>query len=105
MFKSVIVLATGLILSGCAGTSTYTVKPFVNENTGELICCEASVTSSRDVGSVEVHATKTPDGNYTLTFDEKNVSASGPISAQAANTSAISNAVSNTAAAVVKLTP
>lgn len=64
--------------------------------TGEVLCCEANVTSSRDVGSVVVHATRQKDGSYTLDFQERDISASKPITAQAPAVTSVSNAVSNT---------
>lgn len=93
-------------LAGCAGRSTYTVRPYTDVVTGQMVCCEATVSSSRDVGSVSVHAVRHPDGSYTLDFSEQDVSASKPITAQSVEVNGISRAVSNTAAAmVVKLTP
>lgn len=68
------------------------------------MCCEAIVHSSRDVQSVVVHATKV-GGDYSLDLTETGISASAPIAAQSGAITSISNAVSNTAAAVVKLTP
>lgn len=101
--KAVIVLAS-LALAGCAGVSTYTVKPYTDTLTGQTLCCEATVRSSRDVGAVSVHATRQPDGSYTLDFSEHDVSASKPVAAQAVEVNGISTAVSNTAAAAIKLT-
>jgi len=98
-------LASVLFLAGCAGRSTYTVRPYTDSVTGQMVCCEATVSSSRDVGSVSVHAVRQPDGSYTLDFTEQDVSASKPIAAQSVEVNGISTAVSNTAAAVVKLSP
>lgn len=97
-------LAACLLLSGCAGQATYTIRPYTNPTTGETMCCEAVVKSSRDVQSVIVHATKAGN-DYALDLTETGVSASKPIAAQSGAITSISNAVSNTAAAVVKLTP
>ncbi|MBV2180874.1 MAG: hypothetical protein KUL86_06515 [Castellaniella sp.] len=94
-----------LMLSGCAGTSSYTVRPYTDSVTGQMTCCEAIVKSSRDVGAVSVHATRQSDGSLTLDFREQDVSASKPITAQSADVGAVAGAVSNTAAAVIKLTP
>lgn len=93
-----------LLLSGCAGTSSYTLRPYTDPVTGQTLCCEASIKSSRDVGAVSVHATRQPDGSYTLDFSERDVSASKPVAAQAVEVNGISTAVSNTAAAALKLT-
>jgi hypothetical protein len=97
------ILACLLALGGCAGRSTYTVRPYTDVTTGQTMCCEATVQSSRDVGSVTVHAVKQPDGSYTLDFTEQDVSASKPIAAQSVEVNGISNAVSNAAAAAIKI--
>lgn len=100
-----IILASVLLLTGCAGRSTYTVRPYTDVMTGQMVCCEATVSSSRDVGAVTVHAVRQPDGSYTLDFSEQDISASKPIASQAVEVNGISTAVSNTAAAAIKLTP
>ena len=100
-----VVILACLLLSGCAGTSTYILRPYTDSVTGQSMCCEATIKSSRDVGAVSVHATKQPDGSLTLDFREQDVSASKPITAQSADVGAVAGAVSNTAAAVIKLTP
>ena len=92
-------------LAGCAGHATYRIRPYQVPGSGDLICCEALVTSSRDVAQVTVHATKTPDGGYTLDLTETGISASAPIQAQNGAVSAVAGAVSNTAAAAVKFIP
>lgn len=99
------VILACLALAGCAGQSQYTIRPYTDPVTGRVLCCEATVQSSRDVGTVSVHATKQPDGSLTLDFREQDVSASKPITAQSADVGAVAGAVSNTAAAVIKLTP
>lgn len=99
------VLLACLLLSGCAGTSTYTLRPYTDAVTKQTACCEATIKSSRDVGAVSVHATRQPDGSYTLDFSEQDVSASKPVAAQAVEVNGISTAVSNAAAAAVKLIP
>lgn len=101
--KAVIIAC--LMLAGCAGQSSYTVRPYADPATGQMVCCEATVKSSRDVGAVSVHATKQPDGSYTLDFSEHDVSASKPVAAQSVEVNGISTAVSNAAAAAIKLTP
>lgn len=102
--KALIVLAT-LALAGCAGQSSYTVRPYTDPVTGQAICCEAVIHSSRDVDGVTVHATRATDGSITLDFSETGVSASKPIAAQSAEVTGTATAVSNAAAAALKLTP
>ena len=98
------VLVSVLLLTGCVGHSSYVVRPYTDPLTGQMVCCEATVSSSRDVGSVTVHAVRQPDGSYTLDFSEQDVSASKPVAAQAVEVNGISTAVSDTAAAAIKLT-
>ena len=99
-----LILANVLLLTGCAGHSSYVVRPYTDPVTGQMVCCEATVSSSRDVGAVTVHAVRQPDGSYTLDFSEQDISASKPIASQAVEVNGISTAVSNTAAAAIKLT-
>jgi len=103
--KSLIVLASVLMLAGCAGQSTYTLRPYTDPTTGNTLCCEATVTSSKDVDGVTVHATRAPDGSITLDFSETGASASKPIAAQSVELNGISTAVSNAATAAIKFTP
>lgn len=99
------VLAGMLALGGCAGQATYRIHPYMDPTTGQSMCCEAVVTSSRDVQSVVVHASKDASGGYTLDLTETGVSASAPIAAQSVEVNGISSAISNAAAAAIKLTP
>jgi len=101
--RALLTLVCLLALGGCAGRSIYTVRPYTDVTTGQTVCCEATVQSSRDVGSVSVHAVKQPDGSYTLDFTEEDVSASKPIAAQSVEVNGISTAVSNAAAAAIKI--
>jgi len=91
-----------IYLCGCAGQAAYSVKPFYSPELGKMVCCEASVNSSRDIASVTVDAVKTGD-DYQIHFSETGVSATAPIQAQGVTTSAVAGAVSNAAAAVIKL--
>lgn len=93
------------VLAGCAGQASYRVRPFTDPATGQVVCCEVLVTSSRDVQSVHAHATKDAAGNLTLDVTETGISASAPIQAQNGAVSAVAGAVSNTAAAAVKFIP
>lgn len=92
-------------LVGCAGQASYRLRPFVDPNTGQIVCCEVLVTSSRDVQAVHAHATKDAAGNLTLDVTETGISASAPIQAQNGAISSVAGAVSNTAAVAAKLIP
>lgn len=93
-----------LCLTGCAGQATYDVRPFYDEASKQVLCCAASITNGKDISSVSVHVQKTPDG-YTLDFSEQGVGATAPITAQSQATAAVAGAVSNAAAAAIKLAP
>lgn len=88
-----------LLLAACAGNASYEVRPFF-DSAGRLICCEASVSSSKDVGTVTVRVTNTTEG-FTLDFAETGVSASAPITAGGGIASSISAAVTSAAAAAI----
>lgn len=91
-------------LSGCAGTATYDIRPFYDEASKQVLCCAASITNGKDISSVTVHVQKTADG-YSLDFAENGVGATAPIQANTAAVAAVAGAVSNTAAAVIKVAP
>ena len=92
-----------LCLSGCmAGISKYTVEPFYDADAKAMVCCRASVTSGKNIGTVTAHIIK--DGNnFTVDLQESAIDSSSSIKAAAAPVSDISNAVSNTAITVGKL--
>ena len=93
-----------ICLTGCAGQATYDVRPFYDEASKQVLCCAASIANGKDIASVAVHVQKTADG-YTLDFSETGVGATAPITAQSQATAAIAGAVSNAAAAAIKLAP
>ncbi|VVE49195.1 hypothetical protein [Pandoraea terrigena] len=102
MIRAALACAAGLALAACAGTARYEVRPFY-DSTGRLICCAASVSSSKDVGAVTVRVSNTPTG-FALDFGETGVSASAPIAAGGGIASSISTAVTSAAVAAIKLT-
>lgn len=95
-------VCVAVALSGCAGQATYQVRPFYSPDLRKMICCEASVSSSRDIATVTVDAVKTGD-DYQIHFSETGVSASAPINANTAAVSAVAGAVTATANAAAKL--
>lgn len=103
--RAIAALLAPLTLAGCAGQATYRIRPYTDPVDGQMICCEAMAQSSRDVASVVVHATKNPDGSFTLDLTETGISASAPIQAQNGAVSAVAGAVSNSAAVAAKLIP
>lgn len=93
-----------VLLAGCAGQATYDIRPFYDETSKQVLCCAATITNGKDISSVSVHAAKTAQG-YTLDFSETGVGATAPIQANTAAVSAVAGAISNAAAAAIKLAP
>lgn len=102
MTRVAVACVAGLILAACTGTARYEVRPFY-DSAGRLVCCQASVSSSKDVGAVTVRVSNTSNG-FTLDFAETGISASAPITAGGGVASSISSAVTSAAAAAIKLT-
>jgi len=100
VIRSAFVCVAGICLAACAGTARYEMRPFY-DSAGRLICCQASVSSSKDVGAVTVRVTNTPEG-FTLDFAETGVSASAPIAAGGGIASSITSAVASAAVAAVR---
>ena len=91
-----------LCLGGCAGQAAYSVRPFYSPDLHKMVCCEASVSSSRDIAAVTVDAIKTGD-DYRIHFEESGVNASAPIAAQSQTVGAVAGAISNTAISAAKI--
>lgn len=88
MKKALLVAVAIASLSGCVltgGNVDYTVKPVINEVTGEVICCEAEVYNSKDYDKLELLVEKGADGSITVKLKEEGVSASDPAAVAAAN--------------------
>ncbi|VVE13253.1 hypothetical protein PCA20602_02748 [Pandoraea capi] len=102
MIRVALGCAVSVSLVACAGNARYEIRPFY-DSAGRLVCCQASVSSSKDVGAVTVRVSNTADG-FTLDFAETGVSASAPITAGGGIASSITSAVTSAAAAAVKLT-
>lgn len=90
-------------LSGCAGVASYTVEPFMDSTTGNLVCCRAIVLDAQDKASVTVTVQNGPGGTFNLSFSETSVSATAPIAANAVTASAVAGAISNTAISAAKI--
>lgn len=104
MIRAALALALLGLLSGCAGTATYHVRPFYDRDSKQIICCEASISNSKDIASVQVSVQKKGD-DYSISFAETGVNASAPITAQSADVTGVAGAVGTAAAAVIKVTP
>ncbi|AOJ62505.1 hypothetical protein WJ32_08560 [Burkholderia ubonensis] len=97
--------ALALLLSGCAGTATYSVRPFYEPGVGRMVCCEAIAFNGKDIAALALDVTTSPDGVVTIHFQESGVGATAPAAAQGAVVSNVAAAVSNAAAAAIKLSP
>jgi hypothetical protein len=59
----------------------------------------------RDIGSLNVDATKSADGSIVVHYSATAIGATAPLNAQGAVISNVATAAGNTAAAIVKLAP
>jgi hypothetical protein len=92
-------------LAGCAGSATFSVRPFHDEVTDKMVCCEFRALDWRDIGALTVDATKSADGSIVVHYSATAIGATAPLTAQGAVISNVATAVGNTAAAVVKIAP
>lgn len=78
-----------IILQGCAGImpgrADYTVRPFAMEG-GKIVCCEAVVSNSKDIGKIEVKFTADGKGAITFKLIEQDVNSSTPAAVAADTT-------------------
>ncbi|RQZ08887.1 hypothetical protein DF105_00860 [Burkholderia stagnalis] len=99
------VAALVVLFSGCAGTATYSVRPFYEPTAGRMVCCEAIAFNGKDIAALALDVTTSPDGAVTIHFQESGVGATAPAAAQGAVVSDVATAVSNAAAAAIKFSP
>lgn len=90
------VVAYGL-LTGCSmmtksGVTEYSLKPVKGES-GEYVCCEATVYNSKDYESLKFTLKKQSDGTVEVMLDESGVSSSDPASIQSQNNSKLLDAI------------
>jgi hypothetical protein len=90
-----------LLLAGCA---TYSVEPFYDTASKQVICCKAMVTNSKNIASVNFDATE-QNGTYHIHFVETGVNASAPIAAAAIAASDVAAAVTSAATTAAKFAP
>jgi hypothetical protein len=94
-----------LCLTGCAGSATFSVRPFHDPDTGKTECCEFRALDWRDIGSLNIDATKAADGSIVVHYSATAIGATAPTAAQGAVISNVANAAGQAAAAIVKLSP
>jgi len=101
--KTFAAMLAALCLCSCAGTSHYSVEPFVEPTSGKLICCRAEAFSGKDVNSLTFDLSMAPGNTITVHFSEAGVGATAPIQANTAAVAAVAGAVTATANAAAKL--
>jgi hypothetical protein len=105
MIRLALACAAALALSACAGSATFSVRPFREPTSGQMECCEFSAMDWRDIGSLNIDATKSADGSIVVHYQATAIGATAPLTAQGATVSSVATAVSNAAAAAIKVTP
>jgi hypothetical protein len=96
VFLSVLIAAVLLPMYGCAslnhaGTASYSVKPFADQN-GNVHCCEVTVHNGKEIESLEAHIEKNGD-NYVVDLKEKGVKAFAGQRISASAVPSVSNTV------------
>lgn len=104
MRLALVALAGSLV--GCvnlyAGIARYDIKPFYDPSSNRVLCCEATITSGKNVGQVTAHVTKAGD-NYAFDIVESDVNASTSIAASGQVASSVAAAVTGAAVTAAKL--
>jgi hypothetical protein len=89
-------------LTGCAGSATFSVRPFHDPDTGKMECCQFSAMDWRDIGSLTIDATKAADGSIVVHYSASAIGATAPLNAQGAVISNVAAAASNVAISASK---
>lgn len=92
-------------LGGCAGSATFSVRPFHDPDTGKMECCQFSAMDWRDIGALTIDASKSADGAIVVHYSASAIGSTAPTQAQGAVISNVAAAVSNAAAAAIKVAP
>ena len=99
--KAVLICLVAL-LAGCAGISTYSIRPFYDPDLRTLVCCQALITNGKNLATLEVDAQKTGN-DYHFVFKETGVSASAPIDSLAPIAGSVAGAVSSAVTEALKV--
>lgn len=89
-------------LAGCAGSATFSVRPFRDDATGKMECCEFRAMDWRDIGSLNIDANKAADGSIVVHYSATAIGATAPLNAQGAVISNVAAAASNVAISASK---
>ena len=97
--KVIISILFAVVMSGCSvlnqsGVTEYTLTPIKTES-GEVVCCEATVFNSKDYEKLRFVLKKNPDGTIEVELDESGVSASDPVQIQTQNNAKLLDAVTS----------
>lgn len=104
MIRAALVLLA-LTLCSCAGTATYSVKPFYEPNLQKMVCCEALAINGKDISALTFDLTTSAENVVTVHFQETGVGATAPIAAAAITASDVSAAVTSAAITAAKFAP
>ena len=99
--KAVLICLVAL-LAGCAGISTYSIRPFYDPDLRTLVCCQALITNGKNLATLQVTAKKSGN-DYDLTFSETGVSASAPLDSLAPIAGSVAGAVSSAVTEALKV--
>ena len=99
--KAVLICLVAL-LAGCAGISTYSIRPFYDPDLRAMVCCQALITNGKNLATLEVDAQKTGN-DYHFVFKETGVSASAPIDSLAPIAGSVAGAVSSAVTEALKV--
>jgi hypothetical protein len=103
VIRAALVLLGTVACAGCAGTATYSVKPFYEPNLQKMVCCEALAINGKDISALTFDLTTSAENVVTVHFQETGVNATAPIAANAVTASAVAGAVSNAAISAAKI--
>lgn len=84
MFSVIPVILTGCSMMNPAGIADYTLEPIVTSS-GQVICCQAKIYNSKNVGEVSLMIHVRNDGTVEASLEEKGVDSVGPAAAAAAS--------------------
>ena len=99
--KAVLICLVAL-LAGCAGISTYSIKPFYDPDLRAMVCCQALITNGKNLATLEVDTQKTGN-DYHFVFKETGVSASAPLDSLAPIAGSVAGAVSSAVTEALKV--
>lgn len=101
MIRALLALLVCSTVSSCA---SYTVEPFFDPVSKQVLCCRAQAWSGKDVGTLNFVAVEN-NGVFFVRLAETGVNAAAPIAAAAIAASDVSAAVTSAAVTAAKFAP